>query len=148
MRVSSGMVVVHPHLSEKPHHRLVDLLFSLGKPVDHQRLCQNIVDGHSGIQGSVRVLEYHLNLLSHVSHFFAVIAPDILPVQNNFSVCGLNELADSLSESGFSASGLSYDSEHFSLLYLKIHIVHGLYVGLFPKQAAGCRIILFQSLYL
>ena len=99
-----------------------------------KRRTDQIVNRHSWIQGAVWILENDLQLPAHFPHFFLVIGKNVFPVIKYLSFCCRNQAENGSAKSGFSAAGLSYQTQGLSFIYSKAYMVYRFYLGWLTVQ--------------
>jgi len=53
--------------------------------VDHERLADDLLDGHARIKAGVGILEDHLHLAPHLPHLFALQMDQVFVFEMDFS---------------------------------------------------------------
>ena len=105
--------------------------FLFGKlKVDIHALGDDLADGHTGVQGSVGVLEDDLRVLFELQQFFAVQVGDILPVELDGTGGGVVELDEGTAAGGFTAAGLAHQAQGLAAADGQVDVIHG-FQGLF-----------------
>ena len=92
-----------------------------------KRGTDQIINGHSGIQGAIWILENNLQLPAHFPHFFLIIGKDVFPIVHNLALCCRDQAENSSSQSGFSAAGLSDQAQCLTLSHRKTYMVYCFY---------------------
>ena len=88
--------------------------------------CQGVIDGHPRVEGSIGVLEDHLEILPCLAQGRSLEVRQAAAVETYASLSGFDELKDGSPQSGFAASRLSDQSKNFSALQIQIDAVDGL----------------------
>jgi len=121
---------------------LFDLLFGSHLMGQHG-LLKHGTNGHTGVKGSVGILENDLHLAADFAHLGTVQLAEILTVEDNFTGGGLDELKNGLTEGGLTASGFADETKGLTAVDEKAYIVNCLDVGLNAgEKALGHREIL------
>src|SRR5690606_9673684 len=110
----------------------------------YERLFDDLSNSQSGIQRRIWILEYHLYVASVFSHFtwleaenvgFTITCPEIyLAFHCNIRRAEMKNIDNGFSKCGFAASGFTYESKCFTLLYLKRYFLHGFYLANFSQE--------------
>ena len=82
--------------------------------MDTERLADDVANGHSRIEGRVRILEDDLNVPPDGSHCLALESGDVATVEDDPSVGGLDQLDDRPAERRLAAPGLADDAERLA----------------------------------
>ena len=81
--------------------------------MDQQRLADDILDFHTGIQRTVWILEDHLDIFTQRTHFFFTNLCNVLAVKPYFSGIRYQKVVDQPSGGRLSTAGLTYQGEGF-----------------------------------
>ena len=82
--------------------------------VDQKWLTDEILNFHSRIQGTVRILENHLNIRTQRTHFFLGKSGDFFSFKPDLTGIRCDQMIDQFTCRRFPASGLSYQRESFT----------------------------------
>ena len=108
-------------------HQMHDLVmtFSLGgvELVDVQRLSDDILDRHAGVQRRIRILEYHLHFLAQGMD---ILVRHQLSVKIELAARRLVQMKQGAADGCLSAAGLTNQSECLTGFDIKGNAVHGL----------------------
>ena len=116
-------------------HDLTDffllLLFGIAELIDLQRLCDDISDGHSGVQRCVGILENDLHILAKLFQLRLGHVRDILSLKDNPAACSLMQVQDHPAQCRLSAAGFSHDPQRLSLPQTEGDAIHCMECPLF-----------------
>ena len=115
---------------QKLQDPLSALLGVLTELMDIDTLADDVSHRHTGIQGSIGILEYDLHLPAVGSHILFDVflrIEDGLSVVYDLSSRGLHKPQQGTSRGGLSAAGLSHQSQGLTLMDAEADIVHSLY---------------------
>ena len=121
---------VQSHLGGDVHDALVHLGFGHLGEVGQQRLLDDVVNRHAGVQGGVGILEDHLDLLAVLLHGLGIDLGEVhrLPVPGgieNLALGGLVGPDDAPPQSGLATPGLAHDADGLPLVHREAHVGHG-----------------------
>ena len=121
-------VAVH-HIFRHAHqfHDLFDSLDSLfhgSDPEGLKRGHDQFENGHTRIQGCVRILEDQLHLAPHLAHLLLVQFGDILTTVQHISSCRSDQLEDTAAQCGLAAPGLTYNADGLAFIDGQIYRIH------------------------
>ena len=142
VRIASGQPSGQPHCIHQLQNPLFQLVLRLAGLVDDHALRDGVMDAHSWIQGRKRILKNHLQLSSQIHSFLSFYIGNILAVEYDISRRALQKPYNGAAKGGFSASGLSHDSQGPSSSNRKIQTVHRV------EHSLGRLKIFFQFFYL
>ena len=104
VRVPCGVFGIQSDQFHEVQDLLSAVLLALVEVVDIQRLTDDVLDRHTGVQGRVGVLEDHLHLLAETAD---VLAGDLFALELEGPSGGLVQVQERSSYGGFSATGLT-----------------------------------------
>ena len=90
-----------------------------------QRLGDNLLDLHAGIERCVRVLEDHLRSPAERLQLPAGERREILPVEQNAAFLGLVQTQEGASHGRLPATGLPHEGQRLAPLDVEAHLVDG-----------------------
>src|SRR6056297_602279 len=99
--------------------------------MNEKRLSDQPSRGHPRVQGSVGILEDYLNLSPYGLHFSRIvdIGGEIL---TSYFYCSFRRFQQAhyhFADGGFSTATLTNHSENLARVYVKRHILHGMYIS-------------------
>ena len=101
---------------------LVPAVLAVGAELmDIQRLADDLFDRHTGVQGGIGILEYHLHLGAVLDH---ILVCDQISIVVDLAAGGLIETQQRTADRSLAAAGLSYKSEGLAGLYAEVDAVN------------------------
>ena len=143
MGVAVGMFFGQAHPLQHGIDVLIGLILLFYDPVGQQRLRDNIPHRHSGVEGGVGILKNHLHLFPERLQLPLFHVGNILAVQENLSLRGIINSDNGSGAAGLAAARFSHQTQGFSLLQGKAHVVHRVHLLALPRLE-----VLGQVLYL
>ncbi len=133
----------NPTCSSASSHALVKLL-ALGDAVDHQRVADRLLDRHRRVEGSVRVLEDHLQVGPELAELGpAHVGDDALAalgmVVGDRAARGVHEPEEGPTQGGLAGAGLPHDAQHLAAGDGQGDAVDGLHAPPLEAEQAGER---------
>ena len=122
--VPGGVLGVQPHPGHQLQYPLLPLLSISVHSVYVQGLCDKIRNGHSGVQGGIRVLEDHGSPFPIVLQ----VLPGLegLSVKNDLTGGGLVQMQQRSAHGGLAAAGLPHQPQRFATANGERNIIHRL----------------------
>ncbi len=112
--------------------------------MDIQTFCNDIADGHAGIQRSIRILEHHLCFLAELHQFFPFQLRGIFSTVQHLPGGRLIH-ADQRSGTGrLPAAAFANQSEGFPGVNLKRHVIHRMKFMSLSRRKVFLQILHFQ----
>ena len=149
MGVAVGVLPHQTHVIQQLVDPLALLLLGGEPGVEVQSLPDDIHDRHSGVQGSVGVLEDHLDPLPVGEQLGSGQVADVVPVIDDLSVGGLIEPGDGAAQGTLAAARLSHQAKGLVAQNVETDMVHRLdHLLLTAQKALGLIKILGQAVQL
>ena len=92
-------------------HPAVGLRLGPEQAVDQHGLGNGILDGHPGIEGSVRVLENDLHFGAQFTQFSLAHSGDFPAVQKDLALGGLRQPQNGAAQGAFAAAGFTHHAQ-------------------------------------
>jgi hypothetical protein len=102
MGVTVEMVRLEPYGFKQPVNPFIHLE-SIRQAMNFQGASHNLADCHTGIEGSKGILKNDLKKPPHGMDFILIQSGKILPLEEDLSFCGFDQLKDEPSHSGLPA---------------------------------------------
>src|SRR5665647_3008488 len=83
-----------------------------------------IRDAESGIERSIRVLKYHLQVAAELFELDAAVFGYAVAVEDHGAAVRCHEVCDEAGRGGFAAAGFADDTQCLAFWYGKAHAVH------------------------
>ena len=92
--------------------------------VDEQRLLYQILNAHTRVKASCRVLEDHLDIFSQRTHFVFRKLADVLALKPDLTTVRNQQMVDQTAGCTFTAAGFAYYREGLAFLNIKADIIY------------------------
>ena len=110
-------------------HQLLDLLFAFNlvriEPEDLEWLGDDVAHRHAGVEGGVGVLEDDLHLLAQGVELLRGDVGNVLTVEIDLAVGGVQKTQHHAAQRAFTAAGLAYHAQGLALRDGEGHVIHG-----------------------
>ena len=127
MGIAAEVVLVEAHQLDHFQRPGVELVLAGNQLIDEQALADDLLNGHTGIQGGDRVLEDHLNLLmDHPLVLRGELTGNQLALEIHLAPRRLVQPDNRPPSGGLAAGGLSHQTEGLAPGNLEADVVHGL----------------------
>ena len=118
------MFLVQPDLTEHFRHHLALFGLAFADVMGAQRFGDDVLHGHAGIQGSVRVLENHLHLAAVGQQLLLGKSGDVLAVQDDGAGSRVINADHRAGAAALAAAALADQSEGLPLSDRKADVIH------------------------
>ena len=105
--------------------------------VDEHGLCDQLPDGHTGIQAGVWILEDHLHLRAHMVHLGLIHGHEVPALVKDLAGRRLLQAQHGAAQGGLAAAGLTHHAQGLALFDLQVDAVHRV-----EKPLGGLEILL------
>ena len=137
MGIAAKMVLAEPHQLNHLQSPGVQLILIGDHLVNQQSFADDLLDGHTGVQGGDGVLENHLDsLVDHLLILRAQLAGDEFAVEVDLASGRLVKADNGPACGGLAAAGLAHQAVGLSAGDFKTDVVHRLDHDLAPANAA------------
>ena len=130
VRIPPGMLRRQADTLEHGKNLIVHILAGLADVVRLERLGDDIMHRHAGVQRGVRVLEDHLHLAADGLQLALFHMGNVLAVQDDLALARLIDADDGTRAAAFAAAALAHQAEGAAPAQRKADIVHGVDLGL------------------